>query len=58
MAFEDIRKGLENYMQEMGKKTVHGQWINGYVDFICSECQAHNRRRTNTCPNCGAKMEA
>ena len=56
MAFEELKKGLERYMQESGKQTVYAHWINGYVDFICSECQAHNHRRDDVCPHCGAKM--
>lgn len=44
---------------------VHGRWsgeeifpdfptLNGYC---CSNCKQHQGRRTNYCPNCGAKMD-
>ena len=56
IAFEEIKKGLERYIQEMGKQKVHAHWINGSVDFICSECQEHSHRREDVCLNCGARM--
>ena len=57
MAFEELKKGLERYVQENGKQTVRAHWINGYVDFICSACQEHSHRREDVCPKCGAKMD-
>ena len=57
MAFEEIKKGLEHYIQEMDKQKVHAHWINGSVDFICSECQEHSHQREGVCPKCGARMD-
>lgn len=40
----------------------HGRWerIDWYPcghDFICSACDSRNDRRSNFCPDCGAKMD-
>ena len=40
---------------------VHGKWIPSNFDnpalFLCSKCNCVFRKKTNFCPNCGAKME-
>lgn len=43
---------------------VRGEWKNVYKsgykpnpDNVCSECDCWSHRRSNFCPNCGAKME-
>lgn len=40
----------------------HGRWIAvendiDYYPFMCSECHETVIKRTNYCPNCGAKMD-
>lgn len=44
---------------------VRGEWKNVYKsgykpnpDNVCSECDCWSHRRSNYCPNCGAKMES
>ena len=54
MAFEEIKQGLARYE----KKLHFGHWINGYVDFVCSECQAHSHRREDVCPKYKARMDS
>ena len=47
---------------------VHSQWYqkkmtvpkargHSYVVWACSNCNEHERKRYNYCPNCGAKMD-
>ena len=43
---------------------VRGEWKNVYKsghkpnpENVCSECDCWSHRRSNYCPNCGAKME-
>lgn len=57
MAFEDIKKGLEDYNQEMEKRIKHAHWINARYDFVCSNCYDHSERRYDLCMCCGAKMD-
>lgn len=39
----------------------HGKWIPNNFDnpafFFCSKCNCVFHKKTNFCPNCGAKME-
>ena len=47
---------------------VHGKWIPMYnvdwiygkkwlTDYICTECGQLHKKKSNYCPNCGAKMD-
>lgn len=52
MAFEDIKKGLEKYINAR-----HGHWIFANKDYVCSECFTHSDKMYNECPHCEAKMD-
>ena len=44
-------------------EVVHGLWAERYISIIgqtryfCSECLTFHERKSNYCPNCGAKMD-
>lgn len=43
------------------KTVVHGKWIKEYKDQVnskCSICGKEVGRKSNYCPNCGAKMSS
>ena len=55
-----------DYMSILNLSTIevaHGQWTERYVSIIgqtryfCSECLTFHERKSNYCPNCGAKMD-
>lgn len=51
MAFEDIKRGLEKYIN--GKI---GHWIFARKDYVCSKCFSHSDKCYSECPSCGAIM--
>jgi rubrerythrin len=49
-------------------EVVHGGWLPMYkvdwiygkewlTDYICTECGQNHKKKSNYCPNCGAKMD-
>ena len=45
-------------------EVVHGEWGEIYTchgerlwGYKCSQCEYDNSKKTNFCPNCGAKMD-
>ena len=49
-------------------EVVHGQWVSEYeydfmscedvrTGFSCNRCGCYYKKRSNYCPNCGAKMD-
>lgn len=64
-SLKHIHENMEHYakLHEQGRliEQKHGRWI--YKDdfigkyLMCSECSCVTSRKSNYCPNCGAKME-
>jgi hypothetical protein len=61
---ELIEDCIENAPTIDAVPVVRGEWKNVYKsgykpnpDNVCSECDCWSHRRSNFCPNCGAKME-
>ena len=63
---KDSVDGIKNLPAVDAVEVVHGQWVHHYYDsgepiddkWYCSECHMCNdHRRTNYCPNCGARMD-
>lgn len=55
-------KVFEKILEKQPSAEKTGKWIDvendiDYYPFMCSECYETVIKRTNYCPNCGAKME-
>jgi hypothetical protein len=55
---------IENAPEVDAVPVVRGEWKNVYrsghkpnPENVCSECDCWSHRRSDYCPNCGAKME-
>ena len=63
---------LKNLIQKLptvdAVEVVHGRWLPMYqvdwiygkewlTDYICTECGQLHKKKSNYCPNCGAKMD-
>ena len=53
---------LHDALSKVPSAERHGRWIAiendiDYYPFMCSECYETVIKRTNYCPNCGAKMD-
>ena len=69
-SFDEVKLGTGEYkrdIREADRENRHGQWEFEDVDIICSVCRCDaliewsskhvGQRRSNYCPNCGAKMD-
>ena len=63
--FDTVISVLEKAPTVDAVEVVHGRWevekekdTFGYIIHLkCSQCNNRNSKRTNYCPNCGAKMD-
>lgn len=54
----DMLEEVEDYPAADVRPVVRGEWIEDNGNKACSNCRKiWLYRRTNFCPNCGAKME-
>lgn len=52
------RKQVEGeWLERKGERWIGSEVCETYTYYNCSICEGYSRRRTNHCPNCGAKMK-
>lgn len=64
MLDEDIRAFVKSQPTADVAPVVHGRWLKNYRSgvttsegWVSSCCDMWNERKSNYCPNCGAKMD-
>ena len=49
---------LADYLTDKGyHKQIEGEWVKYGSGLYCSLCTCTQEKKTNFCPNCGAKMK-
>ena len=63
-AWDEIIDALENIPTADVAPVVHGRWVTHYRSgmtvaegYVSTCCDMWNNRKSNYCPNCGAKMD-
>lgn len=59
-----LREELANFLEANVAPVVHGRWITHYRSgtpvaegYVSTCCDRWNNRKSDYCPNCGAKMD-
>lgn len=63
-AFEDLANELEDFPATDVAPVRHGRWVTHYRSgttvaegYVSTCCDMWNNRKSDFCPNCGAKMD-